>query len=261
MISKNGHLWPRATSIRVRDVLSINSQLNFNLLYIFFEQSFFRIYTFSMKNFYDRKDAGRQLAKALSSYYAKKDVLVLGLPRGGVPVAYEIAHTLHLPLNVLLVRKLGAPHQEELALGAIGEKDVLFLNEALIKHSKITLAEIQPIIAKEKKELKRRVASYRNNQPLPGIKNKTVILVDDGIATGATCKAAIQVLHLFKPHAILLAVPVASRESYEELLPLVDKIICLTQPEPFYGVGVWYEHFDQTTDQEVQDLLRSSVIK
>ena len=213
-----------------------------------------------MQIFNDRVDAGRKLAESLLAYRNCSQVVILALPRGGVPVAFEIAKKLCVPMTVFLVRKLGVPGHEEVAMGAIAEGDVRILDEALISRLSITEQQIQSIFEKENKELKRRLHDYREDKDLPDLKEKTVILVDDGIATGSTFKAAIMSLKQLHPKKIILAVPVASRESLWELSLLVDESVCLMTPEPFYGVGRWYQHFDQTTDDEVINLLQLTPI-
>ncbi len=204
--------------------------------------------------FNDRKDAGKQLATKLSEY-AKKDVVLLALPRGGVPVAFEIAKALHLPLDVFLVRKLGIPRHEETAMGAIAMGDVVFIDQDLVNKVGISQRVIEQVIIKEKKELERRNVMYRSGKPPLDVKNKTVILVDDGLATGSTMHAAVAALKEQNAGQIIVTVPVSSNSAYEELLQEADKIICLAIPEDFYAVGQWYDHFPQTSDQEVLDLL------
>lgn len=210
-----------------------------------------------MKRFKDRIDAGQQLAGELIKYQNEKDALVLALPRGGVPVAHEIALALHLPMTVFIVRKLGVPGHEELAMGALAEGNICIMNNKLVEQLEISEEQIHVVVEKEKEELKRRIQRYRHNQALPPILQKTVILVDDGIATGSTVKAAVLAIRTFWPKEIILAVPVASYDSLSELSNLVDKVVCLMSPEPFYSVGQWYEVFSQTSDEEVIALLES----
>lgn len=212
-----------------------------------------------MNLFRDRIDAGTKLAAKLDNYQHQADLLILALPRGGVPVAYEVAKALHTPLNLFLVRKLGAPGQEELAIGALAEDGTYFLNQSLLTQFDINQQQLENIIKHEQAELARRLAKYRLNQALPTIQNKTVILIDDGIATGATLMAVIQVLRLKKPKRLILAIPVASQSSLKMLAPLVDEIVCLLTPEPFIGVGQWYLNFTQTTDDEVIALLQKPI--
>lgn len=214
-----------------------------------------------MSLFKNRTDAGQQLAKKLLHYKNKKDVLVLALPRGGVPIAFEIATALHVPMTVFLVRKLGVPGHEELAMGAISEGNVFTLNQKLMQQLHISEEDIQYGLKKEQQELTRRLQHYRQGKQLPKLDNNTVILVDDGIATGATFKAATQALKTLHPKKIIVATPVASKDSLREIASSVDEVVCLATPEPFYGVGQWYQHFDQTSDKEVIHLLQSVPIK
>lgn len=210
-----------------------------------------------MRIFNDRIDAGQQLSARLSCYKDQTNTIILALPRGGVPVAFEVAKMLHLPMTVFLVRKLGVIGQEELAMGAVAEGGICFRNQELIDQLGITEQKIHFVLNKEKQELNRRLQYYRQGCPLPALKNKTIILIDDGIATGATFKAVIMALKNLKPKKIILAVPVASSDSLQETSLLVDETVCLITPEPFYGVGQWYKYFDQTTDDEVLNLLKA----
>lgn len=209
-----------------------------------------------MEKYRNRQEAGKMLAQALNYYANQKDVLVLGLPRGGVPVAFEIAQALHAPLDVFIVRKLGVPGHEELAMGAIAMDGAQVFNEEIIRELAIPQAAISRVIASEEEELKRRELSYRGNRPFPTIKDKTIILVDDGIATGATMRAAIKALRQLKPVRIIVAVPVAEIGMCETMQSLVDQFICPMRPSYFYAVGAWYEDFSQTTDEEVYTLLK-----
>lgn len=206
--------------------------------------------------FRDRADAGKKLARELADYAGRKDVIVLALPRGGVPVAYEVARALHAPLDVFLVRKLGLPGQEELAMGAISSGGVRVLNEDVIGLVGIPNDVIENVTAKEQRELERRARSYRGDRPAPDVEGRTVILIDDGLATGSTIRAAVAALRRQHPARIVVAVPVGAPESCAELRDEADEIICVETPEPFYGVGAWYEDFSQTTDEEVRDLLQ-----
>lgn len=203
----------------------------------------------------DRSDAGRVLATQLMAYANRSDVLVLALPRGGVPVAYQVAKTLHAPLDVFLVRKLGVPGHEELAMGAIATGGVCVLNEDVVHMLHIPDSMIEEVAAKEQQELERREHLYRDDRPPPDARDYTVILIDDGLATGATMRAAIKALRQQQPARIVVAVPVAAPPTCEELGTRVDEIICAKTPELFYGVGYWYEDFSQTTDEEVHALL------
>jgi putative phosphoribosyl transferase len=205
--------------------------------------------------FRDRSDAGQKVAEALAAYANRPDVIVLGLPRGGVPIAYEVACAVHAPLDIFLVRKLGVPGYEELAMGAISSGGVRVLNEDVIRGLGIPQEEIEAVVSEEQQELERRARAYRDDRPLPDVREKTVILIDDGLATGATMKAAVAALRQLHPSRIVVAVPVAARETCRELAPEVDEIVCLATPEPFHAVGLWYEQFSQTTDEEVHDLL------
>ncbi|MCP0913774.1 MULTISPECIES: phosphoribosyltransferase [Legionella] len=211
-----------------------------------------------MEKFADRHQAGTILAKRLHEYERKSNGIVLALPRGGVPVAYEIAQALSLPLDVFIVRKLGVPGHEELAMGAIASGGTLFFNEDIVHSMDIPQRRIQAVIDSEQKELARREALYRQGKPFPSLTGKTVILVDDGIATGATIHAAIKALRKLKPEQIILAVPVAALSTCRELAREVEGIICPLQPVDFYAVGLWYDDFSQTTDEEVSQLLRKT---
>ena len=208
----------------------------------------------------NRREAGKSVATYLKAYAKHPGVQVLALPRGGVPVAYEIAKALSAPLDILIIRKLGVPGHEELAFGAIAGGGVIVFNEALLKTLSLSEQDIHRVIQVEQEELQRRETTYRGNKPFPTLKNKVVILVDDGIATGATMRAAIQALKQQQPKRLIVAVPVAARSTIDELSPLVDEIICPLQPEAFYAVGAWYQAFPQTTDEEVLGLLQSGEI-
>jgi putative phosphoribosyl transferase len=205
--------------------------------------------------FRDRSEAGKHLATKLMRYKDRPDVLVLALPRGGVPVAFEVAQTLHVPLDIFLVRKLGVPGHEEFAMGAIATGDVRVLNEDTIDYLGIPQNVIDSIAETELKELKRRELAYRGNRPEPDVKDKTVILIDDGLATGSTIRAAAQALRRQAPARIIVAVPVSAPQTCDEYRIGVDEIVCAVTPEPFFGVGQWYLDFSQTTDEEVRDLL------
>jgi len=204
-------------------------------------------------------EAGQKLATLLGEYANRQDVLVLALPRGGVPVAYEIAKALHVPLDVFLVRKLGVPGQEELAMGAIASGGVRVLNEDVVLMMNVSERIINAVTAKEQQELKRRENLYRGNLPPVDVHGRTVILVDDGLATGSTMRAAIEALRRKQPARMIVAVPVATVSVCEELRKEVDEIVCITVPEElFYGIAFWYEDFSQTTDEEVYHLLAQS---
>lgn len=208
-----------------------------------------------MLYFLDRADAGRALANELTAYKNKPDAIVLALPRGGVPVGYEIATALHLPLDVILVRKLGMPGHEELAMGAIADGNVQVLNEDIVQGFNIQPLTIAEVAAEERIELKRRQKAYRQDKPPPVIEGRTVILVDDGCATGANMKAAVQAVTKQHPARIVVALPVVSDSAYEMLREIADEVICVDIPDPFYGVGAFYRKFTQTTDAEVKALL------
>ena len=205
--------------------------------------------------FRDRREAGRLLAEKLATYANRPDVLVLALPRGGVPVAYEVARALGAPLDVFVVRKLGVPGYEELAMGAVATGGVRVLNDQLVERLGIPEDMIDAVAARERQELARRERLYRGGRPPPDVRGRTVILVDDGLATGATMHAAIQALRQQNPARIVVAVPTASPETCEEMKAKADDVICASTPEPFHAVGRWYQDFSQTTDEEVGALL------
>lgn len=212
----------------------------------------------NMEKFIGRCEAGKILANKLKIYANRSDVLLLALPRGGVPVAYEIAESLSIPLDVFIVRKLGVPGHEELAMGAIAIGGTVVFNEEIVHQLHISKAVIDQIIKLEQDELNRREIKYRGNRPFPKLTGKTIILVDDGIATGATMKAAIQALRQLKPASIIIAVPVAGIETCEEMEKIADKVICPLKPQYFYAVGQWYQDFSQTSDEEVYELLNKA---
>jgi len=204
----------------------------------------------------DRADAGRQLASRLADRYGGRgDVLVLGLPRGGVPVAYEVACALQSPLDVLIVRKLGAPGHKEYAIGAIAGGGVTILDREAIDALQVSASTLEAIAAAEHEELNRREQRYREGKPLPDMKDQVVILVDDGLATGATMSAAVAAVRQQAPAAIVAAVPVGSEEACNRLRTEVDELLCLATPSMFRAVGLWYDHFGQTSDEEVRQLL------
>ena len=205
--------------------------------------------------FRDRFDAGRQLAEKLMDYADRPDVFVLALPRGGVPVAFEVARALHAPLDLFLVRKLGLPGHEELAMGAIASGGVRVLNEDLVRTLRIPEQEINAVAAREQRELERRERDYRSGRPAPNVRGRIVILVDDGLATGSTMRAAVAALRRQHPARIIVAVPVGAAETCEDFGDDADEVICARTPEPFYAVGLWYGDFAQTSDGEVHDLL------
>ncbi len=208
--------------------------------------------------FRDRREAGRLLAAKLRAYANRPDVIVLALPRGGVPVAFEVASALGAPLDVFLVRKLGVPGYEELAMGAVATGGVRVLNDEIVRGLGIPDYVIDAVAAWEQQELTRRERVYRDDRPQPNVQGRTVILVDDGLATGATMLAAIKALRQQQPARIVVAVPTASPQACEEMRTEADDVVCAITPEPFYSVGLWYDDFSQTTDEEVRELLARS---
>lgn len=211
--------------------------------------------------FQDRTEAGWLLAKKLTAYKNRPDVLVLALPRGGVPVAYEVARELHAPLDIFLVRKLGVPGHEELAMGAIASGGVRVMNENVTQYLHIPDQVIEEVAAKEQQELERRERLYRDSRPPLDVEGRTVILIDDGLATGSTMRAAAAALRIRHPARIVIAVPVAASSTCDEFKDEVDEVICAFTPEPFYAVGLWYEDFSQTTDEAVRDLLERAALR
>ena len=205
--------------------------------------------------FRDRRDAGRRLAQRLGNYAGRNDTIVLGLPRGGVPVAYEVASALHLPLDVFVVRKLGTPWHEELAMGALASGGVRVLNEDLVRELNVPASEVERVTRREQRELERRERLLRGNRPFPDVTGKTVLLIDDGLATGATMRVAVSALREKGAQRVVVGVPVASPDTCDSFRNITDDIICILTPEPFYAVGLWYEDFGQMSDQEVHDLL------
>jgi predicted phosphoribosyltransferase len=207
------------------------------------------------KPFRDRAEAGRVLAEKLEAYANRPDVVVLALPRGGVPVAFEVARKLNAPLDVFLVRKLGVPGHAELAMGAIASGGVRVLNEDVVDYLRIPDEVIDAVAAEEQRELDRRERAYRGYAGAPDVRGRTVILVDDGLATGSSMRAAVIALREQQPARIIVAVPVAARATCDEFRSQVDEIVCAVTPEPFRAVGLWYEDFAQTSDEEVRNLL------
>jgi putative phosphoribosyl transferase len=208
-----------------------------------------------VQRFHDRREAGQLLARQLAHYKERDDVLVLALPRGGVPVAYEIARELRAPLDVFVVRKLGVPWHPELAMGAIAGKGTEVLNGDVVTAYNIPPHVIHAVAEREGRELQRRLQAYRGDRPFPSLHRSLVILVDDGLATGSTMRAAVRAIHAEQPKAIVVAVPVAAPQTCREFQDEVDEIICLRTPAQFSAVGLWYEDFSQTTDEEVHELL------
>jgi predicted phosphoribosyltransferase len=208
----------------------------------------------------DRTEAGQYLAGRLASYRGS-DVLVLGLPRGGVPVAYEIAAALDAPLDVFVVRKLGVPGHPELAMGALASGGVRVLNEEVITELGISPEQVEAVTFSEQAELVRREQRYREGRRLPPLEGRTVILVDDGLATGSTMRAAVAAVRQHRPRRVVVAVPVGARETCRVLASEADEVVCGRIPEPFYAVGLWYQDFTQTTDDEVRELLRRAAAR
>lgn len=209
--------------------------------------------------FRDRTEAGQILASRLVPYANRPDVLVLALPRGGVPVAFEVARLLHAPLDVFLVRKLGVPGREELAMGALASGGVRVLNDEVVNGLSISPELIDAVTAEEARELARREQTYRCDRPAPDVRGRTVILIDDGLATGSTMRAAIAALRRQEPARIVVAVPVGAADTCGEFRNEADEVVCARTPEPFHAVGLWYDDFSQTTDEEVHNLLRRSM--
>ena len=208
--------------------------------------------------FQDRTDAGRQLAEKLLGYAGRDDVIVLALPRGGVPVAFEVAQRVRVPLDVCVVRKLGVPGHEELAMGAIASGGVRVLNEDVLYVLPDAQSIVEMVTAIEREELKRRERDYRSNRPAPEVRGRTVILVDDGLATGATMRAAAAALRQQGAAKIIVAVPVGAPGTCHEIRSVADEVVCLQTPGSFMGVGQYYEDFSQTTDEEVRELLAAA---
>jgi predicted phosphoribosyltransferase len=206
--------------------------------------------------FPDRRAAGRDLAERLQKYAGRSDVVVLALPRGGVPVAYEVAVALGAPLDLFLVRKLGTPGHRELAMGAIASGGIRVLNDDVVRWYKIPGSVIDAVAREEQQELERREATYREGRGPAVQEGRIVILVDDGLATGSTMRAAVHAVKAQRPSRVVVAVPVGARETCAELGSIADEVVCARMPEPFSAVGQWYLSFDQTTDDEVRQLLR-----
>jgi len=205
--------------------------------------------------FLDRHDAGQRLAERLSRYTDQPDLLILALPRGGVPVAFEVARSLNAPLDVFLVRKLGFPGHEELAMGAIATGGVRILDWRLVQMYGVPAEAIERVTMAEQRELERRERLYRDARPAPEVKAHTVILIDDGLATGSTMRAAVQALREEGARKIVVGVPVAPPDTCEAMKDIVDEIVCAVTPEPFRAVGIWYANFSETSDEEVRELL------
>ena len=208
--------------------------------------------------FLDRRDAGRQLAAKLAGYADDPGVIVLGLPRGGVPIAYEVARALHAPLDVFVVRKLGVPGHRELAMGAIASGGLRVLNMDVIEALGIPKAAVESVADREMVELERQGRTYRGNAPLPDFAGRTIIVVDDGLATGSTMRAAVGALRQRSPELIIVAVPVAAAETARRLREEADSVVCLSAPSDFQAVSMWYQDFSQISDEEVRNLLESA---
>ena len=206
-------------------------------------------------NYRNRSEAGQRLALSLSSFEGRPDVTVLGLPRGGVPVAYEIARALGVALDVFVVRKLGLPGQREYAMGAVAAGGIVVLDHDLIARMRVTPAAVERVIVEERAELARRERLYRGSRPPLDVRGRTIILVDDGLATGASVQAAIAALKRQAPASIVVASPVGSRDACRALVAITDGCLCAAMPEPLYAVGLWYDDFGETTDEEVRTLL------
>jgi putative phosphoribosyl transferase len=207
------------------------------------------------QQFLNRREAGKELAERLSAYKNQKAVAVLALPRGGVPVAYEVACALGAPLDVFLVRKLGVPGHQELAMGAIASGGVRVLNDDVVDWYGVPASVIDAVAVEEQAELERRERAYRDDRPPLEMNGRTVILIDDGLATGSTMKAAVKAVRIHTPARIVVAVPVGAPDTCRELADIADEVVCVRTPEPFSAVGLWYRDFGQTTDVEVRELL------
>lgn len=213
------------------------------------------------ERFLNRTEAGRQLAAELTRYASRSDVLVLGLPRGGVPVAFEIALALDAPLDVFVVRKLGLPGHEEFGIGAIASGGVRVVDESVLRAYGVDADVLDRITERERRELERREQLYRDERPFPSVADRIVILVDDGLATGSTMRAAIAALRAEHPREVVVAAPVGAPETCAAIAQLADDLVCLETPDPFYAVGLWYQDFEQTDDEEVHDLLERAAAR
>ncbi|MGH9256202.1 MAG: phosphoribosyltransferase [Vicinamibacterales bacterium] len=205
--------------------------------------------------FRNRSEAGRALGAQLRTYGGRNDVVVLALPRGGVPVAYEVARLLEAPLDLFLVRKLGTPGHKELAMGAIASGGVRVLNDDVVRWYGVTPEDVEMVAREEERELQRREMTYRDGRDMVPIEGRVAILIDDGLATGSTMRAAVKAVRQSRPSRVVVAVPVGARETCDELSAIADEVVCVRTPEPFSAVGEWYVDFDQTTDDEVRRLL------
>jgi putative phosphoribosyl transferase len=205
--------------------------------------------------FADRREAGIELARRLEHYRDRPDAIVLALPRGGVPVAFEIGEALHVPLDIFVVRKIGMPGQPEFAIGAIASGGVRVLSDDVIRWYGVTQAAVDAIARDELAELERREREYRRGRPFPDLRHRVVILVDDGLATGSSMKAAVRAVRQHDPSSVVVAVPVGAPSTCDEFTRIADEVVCARMPEPFSAVGLWYRNFSQTTDEEVRELL------
>jgi putative phosphoribosyl transferase len=208
--------------------------------------------------FRNRIEAGRRLAALVARYANRPDVMVLALPRGGVPVAFEVAKSLNAPLDIFVVRKLGLPGDEELAMGAVASGNVRVINEEIVRSFGVSDAVLDAVTEREKTELRRRELSYRGDAPVPDLAGRTILVVDDGIATGSTMRAAVAALRRQHPSRVVVAVPVAPPSTCQELELTADEVVSVMTPEPFYAVGQWYAIFDQTSDEQVRELFERS---
>jgi putative phosphoribosyl transferase len=208
------------------------------------------------QGFEDRRAAGRAVAAKLTGYANRPDVVVLALPRGGVPVAFEVAEALNVPLDLFLVRKLGTPRHRELAMGAIASGGVRVMNEDVVRWYGVTPDEVEGVATEEQQELERREAVYRGGRDALPLEGRVVILIDDGLATGSSMRASVKAVRKRNPARVVVAVPIGARETCDELNALADEVVCVCSPEPFVAVGQWYRDFNQTTDEEVRELLK-----
>lgn len=211
-----------------------------------------------LSRFVDRESAGRALAQKLQHYKGTPDLLIIGLPRGGVVVAFQVALALQAQLDAFIVRKLGAPYQPELAMGAVAEGGMLLLNDAVVNYLSVSKEFIEETAREQMVEVERRQKLYRGDRAMAKIAGRTVIVVDDGLATGATMKVAVRALKRKEPSKLVIAVPLGAASTCSELKNEADELICLMTPEPFFAVGSWYENFEQTTDQQVRELLQKA---
>ena len=229
----------------------------FELLHVSVRNTFGQMVA-KLARFRDRSDAGRRLANALKAELSSENLCVLALPRGGLPVAYEVAVELEAPLDILVVRKLGAPFQPELAVGAVASGGITVYNERILLQLGLNEADLTAVLERERAELERRERAYRGDRPFPSLEGKTVILIDDGIATGATMRAAVDAVRAMEPARVIVAVPTAAEDSVRILRRSADKVLALSTPEPYVAVGAWYEHFPQLQDAEVIEILNSA---